>query len=359
MSQTSQRRAANMQRAGSIDLGQLSWDDLRIFIVAARHESFRSAVRALRMNATTIARRIERLEKQFGYRLFDRIPEGIKLTREGRWVFSSAQTMEQASLSLRRYLDQDMTTRGVIRCSVTEGLGIYWIVPRLVEFHRANPYSVIDLNCTMNFSDIVRMESDVAIQLVRPTQNDLKVVKLGSMHVCLFAAQKYIDIFGMPQSLDELKQHRLIDQVSPQLPEGVLAHVLGLEDIEGQVAVRTNSSSAHFYAIELGVGIGLLPSYAVPLGANVVPLDLGIHRLLDIWLVYNPGIKDVPRIALFIDWLKSIFDPVAFPWFREQFVTPRELAAWRPKVSSPFEPAKGIVAHPISMQTEDHRTAAK
>ena len=139
MSQTSQRRAANMQRAGSIDLGQLSWDDLRIFIVAARHESFRSAVRALRMNATTIARRIERLEKQFGYRLFDRIPEGIKLTREGRWVFSSAQTMEQASLSLRRYLDQDMTTRGVIRCSVTEGLGIYWIVPRLVEFHRANP----------------------------------------------------------------------------------------------------------------------------------------------------------------------------------------------------------------------------
>ena len=59
--------------------------------------------------------------------------------------------MEQASLSLRRYLDQDLTTRGVIRCAVTEGLGTYWIMPRLLEFHRANPYSVIDLNCHIRF----------------------------------------------------------------------------------------------------------------------------------------------------------------------------------------------------------------
>src|SRR4051812_26010041 len=93
--------------------------------------------------------------------------------------------MEQASIGLRRFLDQDITARGTIRCSITEGLGTFWVIPKLVEFNRANPYSVIDLQCTMSVSDVGRMESDVSIQLVRPTNPDLKVVKLGRFHLHL------------------------------------------------------------------------------------------------------------------------------------------------------------------------------
>jgi DNA-binding transcriptional LysR family regulator len=342
-----QRGVPDLKRGSVLDLDRLSWDDLRVFITAARHESFRKAANVAHVSPATVTRRIEILERQFGFRLFDRLPDGVRLTREGKWVLSAAQKMEQASVGLRRFLDQDVTTRGVIRCAVTEGLGTYWILPRLVDFNRANPYSVIDLDCTMNVTDVGRMEADVAIQLVRPTNLDLKIVKIGRFHIYPFAAPKYLETFGTPQSKADLARHRIIDQVSPQIAEGFLEKLIGLESIEGVVAVRTNASSAHFYAIEQGIGIGVLPTYAIPLGADVVPLDLGIRQEVDIWLTYHPDVREVPRVSLFIDWLRDIFDPAKYPWFRDEFIHPAELMDWQPKrPGAAIEPARGVIAHP-------------
>jgi DNA-binding transcriptional LysR family regulator len=196
-------------------------------------------------------------------------------------------------------------------------------------------------------TDVGRMEADVAIQIVRPTNLDLKVVKLGRFHIYPFAAPKYLETFGTPQSKADLARHRIIDQVSPQIAEGFLEKLIGLESIEGVVAVRTNASSAHFYAIEQGIGIGVLPTYAIPLGADVVPLDLGIRQEVDIWLTYHPDVREVPRVSLFIDWLRDIFDPAKYPWFRDEFIHPNELIGWQPKrPGATIEPARGVIAHP-------------
>ena len=65
-------------------LERISWDDLRVFMVAARTLSFRKAATALRTAPTTVLRRIERLEENFEFRVFDRMPEGLSLTAEGR-----------------------------------------------------------------------------------------------------------------------------------------------------------------------------------------------------------------------------------------------------------------------------------
>src|SRR6266699_851576 len=72
-------------------LQRVSWDDLRVFAVAARELSFRKASVVLRTSSSTVVRRIERLEEILGVRLFDRLPEGVALTTEGRSVFAAAQ----------------------------------------------------------------------------------------------------------------------------------------------------------------------------------------------------------------------------------------------------------------------------
>jgi DNA-binding transcriptional LysR family regulator len=345
VTQRPQRTAAFSQRSASIDLNRISWDDLRLFVVAARHQSFRRAAAVLKMSSSTVTRRIERLEIDIGFRLFDRLPEGVALTREGHQVLGTAEKMEQASFALRAHLDRDLTTRGVIRCAVTEGLGTFWMLPRLVDFNNANPYTIVDLRCTMDFTDVARHEADIAIQLARPVKQDLVTAKLGRLHVYPFASRRYLDVFGVPQTAAELAQHRIVDQVSPQLNEGALPALLGLDSVEGIVAVRTNSSSAHFYAIELGVGAGFLPTYAVPLGADVVPLDLGLRHEVDIWLTYHPDAKHTPRVALFIDWVRETFDSRRYPWFRDEFIHPKEFVDWSPDRWRHVEPAQGVIAH--------------
>jgi DNA-binding transcriptional LysR family regulator len=124
-----------------------------------------------------------------------------------------------------------------------------------------------------------------------------------------------------------MKKHRLIDQTGPQLDQGAIQRLLGLDNVEGIVALRTNASTAHFYAIEQGVGIGGLPTYALALGADVIPVDIGIKYHTDIWLTYHPDARSVKRIALFIDWVRSLFDPKPYPWFRDEFIHPNELGA--------------------------------
>ena len=310
---------------GAALLERISWDDLRVFVVAARTLSFRKAATGLRTATSTVARRIERLEETFEFRLFDRLTEGLLLTAEGRAVYASAQQMELASHSLRAHLDQDLTTRGTVRCSVTEGLGTAWILPQLAQFCRTHPTTVVDLRCAMEVADVLHMEADVAVQLQKPARADAKVVRLGRMHLYPFASPRYIELYGLPKTADEMKQHRLIDQKAAQVEENAIPRLLKVPSTEGFVAFRTNTSTAHAYAIDLGMGIGALPTYVMALGTDLVPVDIGVRHQLDIWMTYHPDARSVRRVSAFIDWLRTLFDAKRYPWFGDDFIHPNEL----------------------------------
>lgn len=319
--------ALTEHNANVAPLNNLSWDDLRIFLTCVESRSFRSAAETLRVSSSTVVRRVQRLEAALGIRLFNRMPEGVVPTEEAHAILASARSMERSILDVcRKSIRPEEATRGQVKISVTEGLGTFWVLPRLIEFQRGHPYLTIDLRCAMENADILRMEADMAIQLERPTSPDLKLVKLGRLHIYPFASKSYVDMFGLPKTIADIGKHRLVDQVAPQLEEGVVAKKLKLESIEGIVGVRTNASSALLYAVEKGAGIGSLPTYASVINAPVLPVDLGLSHHLDIWLTYHPDARKTPRMSLVIDWLKSIFDPNRFPWFRDEFIHPNELA---------------------------------
>jgi DNA-binding transcriptional LysR family regulator len=302
---------------------QPSWDDLKVFLACARTLSFRSAAKALDLTSSTVVRRISSLERDLGFALFDRLPNGVQLTREGARLVSSANQIEQGAFDFQRRVETfDAKKRGIVRISATEGIGSYWLMPRLIEFQRGNPMMVIDLKASETVADVSRMEADVAIQFQEPTNPSVMRRRLGSVHVYPYAARRYIDVYGTPTTKAEMMDHRLVDQVGPQLDNGAWPRYLGIEDIEGIVGIRTNSSAAFFYAVERGAGIGGLPTFATALGANLVPVDIGIHHRMDIWMTYHPDARRTPRVATIIDWLVSCFDQAKYPWFRDEFIHP-------------------------------------
>lgn len=322
-----QQGASNLKHPpGPSLLEKISWDDLRAFVVVAHTLSYRKAATALRTSATTVLRKIERLEDLFGFRLFDRVPAGLALTAEGQSVYRSAQEMERASHSLRSHLDQDLTTRGMVRCSVTEGLGTAWILPHLAQFSRTHPSTIVDLRCSMEVADVLRMEADVSVQIERPSRADVKAVRLGRMHIYPYVSRRYAELYGLPKSADDFARHRLIDQRAPQVDEEVTPRLLNLPNIEGIVALRTNASTAHAFAIELGIGIGGLPTYFSALGTNLIPLDIGVRHQVHIWMTYHPDVRSIRRVSIFIDWLRSLFDAKRYPWFGDKFIHPNEFA---------------------------------
>jgi DNA-binding transcriptional LysR family regulator len=304
------------------------WEAAHVFLEVARSGSFRAAALKLRQSVNALRRRVDALEKDLGTPLLLRNVNGVRLTDEGSKIFNAALHMESVSFELLRARNSsEKQVEGEVLLSITEGLGAYWLLPRLAEYQNVNPKLTLNLRCTQKPPDLLRLEADVSVQLLRPEEPDLKVMKLGYLHMMFFAAQSYVDIHGCPKAISELDKHRLVILTDDQGSwEPLYQKALAGISPTGHVALRNNISSAHFWAIVNGAGIGLLPSYVQALGSNLVPLDITAVHKHEIWLTYRSDAKRIARIRRTIDWIVRSFDPGRFPWFREEFIHPSRFA---------------------------------
>ena len=132
----------------------VSWDYLRLFLACADSGSFRRAGKRLAIDAATVVRRIDRLEIAIGQRLFNRLNAGVTLTDDGNLLAADVRAMERCSLDIiRRTKIIDERVRGVVRVAISEGLGTYWLMPKLIEFQYANRMLTFELNCTMELAE--------------------------------------------------------------------------------------------------------------------------------------------------------------------------------------------------------------
>lgn len=270
-------------------------------------------------------RKIDRLEHELGCKLFIRDQSGLSLSDEGRSLLFDVEQMERLSFSIFRRASLSTDAHGSVRVAVTEGPGNFWILPRLIDFQKTYRRIMVELNCAMEQADVSRLEADISIQFARPTNPDVIVTKLGRLHIYGFVSEAYRDAYGLPASLADLKNHRIIKQHGMQLDETGYARILGLESLDGIVGISTNSSVAVLYAVERGAGVGFLPTSAIALGAPLVPIDLGINYHMDLWLTYHKEFRNSDRHKIVIEWLKRIFDPKAHACFRDEFIHPLDL----------------------------------
>src|SRR5882762_10144851 len=264
-------RGVPQEERHKVAIGSLTdWDAARVFLEVVRCGSFRSAAERLELSINVVRRRIDDFERQIGATLFTRDVHGTRLTDEGSLVVSAVERMEAASFDLVRASNSvTHTLSGEVRVAVTEGLGTFWLAPRLVEFQQAYPKILVDLHCAMRSADVSRHEADVAIHLSKPAALDVKLVRLGRMHVMFFASQKYIETFGAPRTYDELIKHRIVMQFADQTAAKEIfeSWFPGIPQ-QNLLVMKINVASANYRAVSKGAGKGLFPTYAYALGAK-------------------------------------------------------------------------------------------
>jgi DNA-binding transcriptional LysR family regulator len=308
-------------------LGGPDWESVRMFLDLTRCGSIRSAAERMGLSPNALRRKIDDLEHSLGTVLITRHVDGIRPTAEGTEILNAATQMEEAAFGILRTRNRQLPAmKGEVRVGITEAFGTFWLGPRLVEFQRAYPQLNVDLMCAMRSADVLRLEADVAIQLTRPTNPDIKVVRLGRIHSMPAAAPSYLAIFGTPKTLDDLAKHRLAMQFADQTKsQELLPGLFPGVDLTNMVKFSTNNSAALLWAIVKGAGVGWSPTYIHVMGPKMVPLDIGAIFPFDIWLTYHPDAARVHRVRRLIDWIVENFDPKVFPWFRDEFIHPRDL----------------------------------
>lgn len=321
------KRSARKVQWGIIEPPAIpDWEAAHIFLEVVRCGSFRAASQKLGQSVNALRRRVDAFENDLGVPLLIRHINGVQPTDEGAKIYTATLQMENASFDLLQARNlSDKQVDGEVGLSVTEGLGTAWLVPQLVHFQRANPKLVVNLRSGQSPPDLLRLEADLSVQLIRPKDQDLKVVKIGRLHMMLFAARSYLDSHGYPANVADLAKHRFVVMADDERRwEDYYQKALPEFSPASMVTLRNNISSAHFSSVANGAGIGVLPTYVQALGANLVPLHLGtdVTQAYDIWLTYRADAKRISRIGRTIEWIMQIFDPRSFPWFRDEFIHP-------------------------------------
>jgi len=294
----------------------------------ARAGSFRKAMREGGVGFRKLHNDVDMVERSLGLLLFHRTAEGVVLTPEGKAVVEQASRIEETLNDIQRLgRSLGIQHEGEVMLAATEGLGTFWIAPRLTDFRASHPGVVINLHPSMSLIDMRRFEIDLALQVVEPLLPEIRRTRLGTLHMVLAAAPSYIEQHGAPRSIEDLADHVFVFHTSPQSSDRhLIERAIGRQLKRNQFIVLRNSS-AHYMTIEHGEGIGFLPTYGFAIGARAQPIDLPIRYALDVWLCFHEQSRSIGRVSAAIDWLTEIFDPKAHPWFRRDFVSPSRFDA--------------------------------
>jgi DNA-binding transcriptional LysR family regulator len=291
------------------------WDDLRYFLAVAQTGSFTAAARLLGTNQTTVGRRMQAFEMRLGAKLFDRHSKGMTVTPTGRSVLELATQIDSIATRIdRRFAGADFELAGTVRIACTEGLGAYWLTPRMVGFQRAHPNLTIDIFAGNEIVDLSRREADISIRLSQPTDPRLVAWKAGRMRFSLFAARSYTDIYGIPQCFEDLARHRLVDHHGHHRIKILEPWTRVIREHKYSI-FRTNNTQVLAEALRCGIGIGLSPSYTPRFCADLVELPVDPGCSTDVWLVTHEETNQSARVQRVLQHIRENFERDRREWF--------------------------------------------
>lgn len=285
---------------------ELSWTDFQAAFHVGRLGTVSAAADYLGVHRATIQRHIDALERQLGAKLFHRHTRGYTLTEIGHAMMEvAASTQDQfnqiAGLAQKR--DSELTGEFVVT-------SIDFVLPRLMPILKlmVERHPKIELNYVSS-AKLLRMEygeAHVALRIgAKPEEPDSIVQFFAEVECGLFASKEYAQRFGVPQSLDEVTDHKFFRYLghAESHPWHVWSHRYIPDD---SISLKSHSPTAIEKALYMGLGIGLHPIGEPAVARNLVPVlpQLGTFSEV-IWLVTHVDVHRTPKVQAFIELLKE------------------------------------------------------
>lgn len=280
----------------------MDWDDLRIFLAVARAESLSGAGRRLNMDASTVGRRVARLEAAVGAALFAKTPQGYALTSEGGRLIAPAEAAEKAAAAASEATRREAGISGQLRIGAPDGCANYLlpqVAQKMCEAHPRLEVQIVSLPRVVNLS---KREADMAIAVSPPDTGRLTVQRLTDYHLHLAAHRDYLDRHVPITELDDLRGHRMIGYIPDMIYDRELDYLseTGIETAQ----ISSNSVSVQMQAIRAGAGLGIVHDFAIPFATGVRRvLTDRISLTRSFWLLRHADDRASRRLTLLADQL--------------------------------------------------------
>lgn len=307
---------------------RLDWNDVRVFLAVAESGSLSAASRLLGMTQPTISRRVEDLEIRLGAQLFRRSSRGVQLTEAGETMRDLAAGMARLGGAIvREVAGSDKNNSGRVVLAAPDGMAAYVLMPALPDFQAANPEIDLVLDCGMNPGTLTVGDIDLSLEFAEDNASaDRATTPIAHLHYAFYASRTYLNTYGSPKVLTDIANHRMVRHSAFREQRSTWSRKAeAMRELIG-VNLMTNSSAAMVEAVRAGAGIGSLPTAIHAVDPDLVMLDLDPVAHPTLWLRHHPAVVRHGRVQRVKEWLQRAFSPVGKPWFREDFIHPRDFA---------------------------------
>ncbi|WP_262692907.1 LysR family transcriptional regulator [Kordiimonas aestuarii] len=276
----------------------MNWDDLKIFLAVAEAPSMRAAAQALKVSHSTVSRRIDALEGALNVRLFDRMPDGYRLTGAGEELLPVAlQTDECLHTFGRSVAGRDDMLSGQVRLTLPDPIvatGHFGDI--FLGFMRQYPEIQLRIDSSMELFDLSRREADVALRFTNTPPVHLIGRKLGNMHQAIYGTQEYIRAHPPegPESDARWVGWGEPDHCPEWIARSPYPHL--------KVLGHFDSLDIQLAMIKQGGGIGFIPCLVGDCQPDLVRLSEPVATI-DVWLLSHGDTRGAARMRAFRQYL--------------------------------------------------------
>ncbi|BAL25578.1 transcriptional regulator GcvA [Azoarcus sp. KH32C] len=283
-----------------------SIEALVAFEAAARHLNFTRAADALSLTQSAVCKQIAALEDYLGVPLFNRVKKRISLTEAGavyaKRVSEDLDRLERSTISLMSHRGE----RNVLELAVIPTFGSRWLIPRLAQFHAANPGITVNLTTRSDPFVFTETSFDAAIHFGAPVWPGAvshplfgeELVPVGSPQLlATHPCKEPRDLIGLP----------LLHQSNRHAAWQRWFEAAGVKDVDVMGGPRFDLFSMLVEAASAGLGVALVPRFLalseLESGQLIIPFDRSLRSEMGYHLVYPDSPSTNPALARFTAWL--------------------------------------------------------
>jgi len=282
---------------------QFDWNLVRSFLAITRTGSMTAAAKRLKIDYSTLSRRIAALETSLGAQLFDRRTSGSSLTEAGERLLEMAEQMDQLATSAAQSIgDTKLEAAGAVRIGTPDGFGTKFLAQRLGILSGRHPDLSIELVAMPREFSLSRREADIAVSLTQPSEGRLHSRKLTDYELGLYASQEYLANHPVITSTADVAAHRFISYIDDLIysPELEYAHFVS-PDL--RPAIKSSNLIAQLNSTIAGAGLCVLPCFIANGEPQLVRVLPDFRLIRTFWLLLHSDLRNIARVRVTADFI--------------------------------------------------------
>jgi len=287
---------------------RLDWDKLKTFYYIAKMGNITKAAEFLRFSQSALSKSLKILEDRLQTRLFYRGTGGLHLTEKGEALMKIVERCYLEMQQVKEIMNEDNRLQGTLKVNLSPEISSFSLMHHLAGFLKEYPTISLSIKETDNISAFDISEGNVLIHPFIKEREDLIQHPLATITYGLYASQAYLDQFGNPQGLKDLKDHQLIgSRVTATLFPDITAFEAIKTQKKGKLLIEINSVVARIQISAENLGITAAPKeHPVLKQRNLIQIlpDLS-NPILEIFYIYPKQFGALKRIKVFGDYLKT------------------------------------------------------